>query len=58
MRRSIVREYAEAVRGRYSGVSRSEKGKILDEFTAVTGNHRKSAIRQLSGQTSGSTFLY
>ena len=41
MRRSIVREYAEGVRGRYRGVSRSEKGKILDEFTAVTGNHRK-----------------
>ena len=43
-RRSIL-EYAEALRGRYLGASREEKGKMLDEFTKVTGLHRKAAIR-------------
>ena len=37
MRRSSVEEYAEAMRGRYGGSSRSEKGRLLDEFTEVTG---------------------
>jgi hypothetical protein len=27
------------------GVPKKEKGKILDEFTKVTGHHRKAAIR-------------
>ncbi len=40
-----IREYAEAVRRRYLGVSKKEKGKILDGFTKVTGCHRKAAIR-------------
>ena len=43
-RASIV-EYVEAVRRRYFGASKKEKGKILDEFTKVTGCHRKAAIR-------------
>jgi hypothetical protein len=46
-RRSIL-EYAEALRGRYWGASKEEKGKMLDEFTKVTGLHRKAAIRLLS----------
>ena len=50
MRRSSVKEYAEAMRERYRLGSRVEKGRILDEFTTVTGYHRKSAIRLLSGQ--------
>ncbi len=33
---------------RYREGSMSEKGKILDEFTKVTGYHRKHAIRLLS----------
>jgi len=45
--RGSIREYAEAIRGRYSRASKEEKGKILDEFTKVTGCHRKSAIRLL-----------
>lgn len=46
-RRSIM-EYAQALRGRYFGASRAEKGKMLDEFTKVTSLHRKSAIRLLN----------
>lgn len=46
-RRSIL-EYAEAVRPRYRGATKVEKGKILDEFTKVTGQHRKAAIRLLA----------
>ena len=45
MTRGSIREYTEAVRGRYLRTSKKEKGKILDEFTKVTGCHRKSAIR-------------
>ena len=45
MTRGSIREYTEAVRGRYLRVSKKEKGKILDEFTKVTGYHRKAAIR-------------
>ena len=46
-----MEEYAEAMRGRYGGSSRSEKGRLLDEFTEVTGYHRKSAIRVLGGKS-------
>jgi len=45
-RRSIL-EYAQALRSRYFGATREEKGKMLDEFTQVTGLHRKAAIRLL-----------
>ena len=47
MSRGSVREYVEAVRGRYRGGDRKGKGRILDEFTEVTGYHRKAAIRLL-----------
>ncbi len=47
MTRGSIREYTEAVRERYLLVSKQEKGKILDEFTKVTGCHRKAAIRLL-----------
>jgi len=46
-RRSII-EYAEAVRGRYWGASKKVKTKILDEFVAATGLHRKAVIRLLN----------
>ena len=46
-RRSIM-EYAEALRSRYFKATREEKGKMLDEFTKVTGSHRKAAIRMLN----------
>jgi len=47
MTRASIREYTEAVRGRYLRASKVEKGKILDEFTKVIGCHRKAAIRLL-----------
>ncbi len=48
MTRGSIREYAEAVRGRYFLAAKKERGKILDEFTKVTGCHRKAAIRLFS----------
>ena len=45
MTRGSIREYAEAVRGRYFLAAKKERGKILDEFTKVTGCHRKAVIR-------------
>jgi hypothetical protein len=46
--RQSIREYLEAIRGRYRKASKEEKGKILDEFTQVTHLHRKAAIRLLN----------
>ena len=46
-RRSIL-EYAEAVRGRYLRSTKKMKTKILDEFVATTGLHRKAVIRLLN----------
>ena len=46
-RRSIL-EYTEAVRGRYLKSAKKMKSKILDEFVAVTGLHRKASIRLLN----------
>ena len=53
MTRASIAEYVEAVRGRYLWASKMEKGKILDEFTKVTGCHPKTAIRLIrhSNQT-------
>ncbi len=39
------KELVEAVRARYSSAPPVEKAKILDEFVALTGYHRKHAIR-------------
>ena len=47
MTRASIREYREAVRWWYLRASRKDKGKILDEFTKVTGYHRKATIRLL-----------
>ena len=52
MRRSSVKEYTEKMRNRYRGASRSEKSRLLEEFTSVTGYHRKTAVRLLSGEGS------
>ena len=46
-RRSIL-EYAEAIRERYLMASKKVKMRILDEFVATTGLHRKAAIRLLN----------
>ena len=50
MTRASIREYTEAVRWRYLQAPKKEKGKILDEFTKVTGYHRKAVIRLLHRQ--------
>ena len=49
MRRSSVEEYTETMRQHYTGACRTEKSRLLDEFIRVTGYHRKSAVRVLSG---------
>ena len=47
-------ELVAAIAGRYSQADRTERSRILDEFTAVTGFHRKHAMRLLrAGQPSG-----
>jgi len=43
-----IREYAEAIRERYRNSEKVGKTKILDEFVAATGRHRKAAIRLLN----------
>jgi len=45
--RASLREYAAAQRERYQGATRAEKHRLLDEVVAVTGIHRKAAIRLL-----------
>ena len=47
-------ELLQALRQRYLRASKQEKAKILDEFVAVAGCHRKHAIRLLSGSNSAS----
>jgi hypothetical protein len=46
--RKSINEYLEAIHERYLRATKEEKGKILDEFTKVTGIHRKAAIRLLN----------
>src|SRR5512140_2135326 len=45
--RPSLREYAAVQRERYLAATRAEKGALLDEVVAVTGVHRKAAIRLL-----------
>ena len=50
-------ELVVALAGRYGSSNRQERGRILDEFAAVSGLHRKHAMRLLRagqpGQRSG-----
>ena len=46
-------ELVAAIAGRYSQADRTERGRILDEFTAITGFHRKHAMRLLRAGPSG-----
>jgi hypothetical protein len=46
-------ELVAAVAERYACSDRSERGRILDEFVAVTGHHRKHATRLLRGGRAG-----
>jgi hypothetical protein len=45
------RELVAAVTERYQRSTPAEKGWILDEFVALTGYHRKHAIRVLNGSS-------
>ena len=45
--RASLREYAAVQRERYRQATRAEKRQLLDEVVAVTGIHRKAAIRLL-----------
>ena len=47
--RMARKELLATIRDRYQDSSKGDKGRILDEFTAVTGLHRKHAIRLLAG---------
>jgi hypothetical protein len=47
VRQQSKHELAEAQRQRYLKAGRVEKGRILDEFVAATGYHRKRAIQLL-----------
>jgi hypothetical protein len=47
------REYVHAIYQRYRHARRPDKRRILDEFCAVTGYHRKAAIRVLNGPAPG-----
>jgi hypothetical protein len=47
------REYVAAIYERYRQAGRREKGHILNEFCAVTGYHRKAAIRRLNHPAPG-----
>jgi len=47
------RELLEALRSRYRDSSKKGKTRILDEFVAVSGYHRKHAIRLLGDRNAG-----
>ena len=49
IRGEAQKELLRLLRERYKGSSKSDKTKILDEFVAVSGCHRKHAIRLLKG---------
>ena len=51
--KQVRRELIEALRQRYRESTKREKTKILDEFVAVAGCHRKHAVRLLNTQRDG-----
>lgn len=52
MSNAAKKEYLMSIRSRYSKATRSEKGRILDEFCRVCGYNRKYALRILNQETS------
>ena len=42
-------EVLEAIRGRYRRAPKADKSRMLDEFVALAGCHRKHAVRLLNG---------
>lgn len=56
MSQGSKRELLATIRPRYRKASKKEKQKFLDEFVAVTGYHRKYAIRVMnSSEEAGAT---
>jgi hypothetical protein len=47
------KELTEALRARYRSATFGDRIKILDEFVALTGYHRKHAIRVLGEDATG-----
>jgi len=43
------RKYMRLIKKRYLQAGKLERGRLLDEMEAITGLHRKSLIRLLSG---------
>ena len=41
-------EVLEAIRGRYRNASKADKSRMIDEFVALAGCHRKHAVRLLN----------
>ena len=48
MSRSAKREALARIHGRYGRAGRPHKSRILDEFCATCGYHRKAALRLLN----------
>jgi len=46
-------ELVVALAGRYALGSRADRGRMLDEFAALTGHHRKHAMRLLRAGKAG-----
>ena len=53
MSKMAKRELLATIRDRYRMSSRKDKSRILDEFIAVTGHHRKHGIRLLAQSGGG-----
>ena len=53
-KKAVTREY----RPRYQKASKKEKKTLLDEFTRLTGYHRKSAVRLLTAKPVKQVLLY
>ena len=53
-KQAVTREY----KPRYQKAKKKEKKALLDEFTMLTGYHRKSAVRLLSAKTVKQVMLY
>ena len=47
VRQQSKHELAAALQGRYLKATKTAKGRLLDEFCAVTGYHRRHAVRLL-----------
>jgi hypothetical protein len=53
-KQAVTREYMP----RYRKAAKKEKSAILDEFTLLTGYHRKSAVRILGGKQVREVLVY